>query len=172
MSTSHHCRKMRVPVRGFAIIMQDATERRKIAIVLEEARQERARLQEKLLSHVSHELRTPLTAIYFFTTNVLDGLHGDLTPDQHEHLTFALDNVKQLKNMVSDLLDITRVETHKLTVEPQHVSPGQADCRGSQHMPYECGSEEYHLAFRRCAGSSFCLGRPRPCAANSHQPDR
>jgi PAS domain S-box-containing protein len=111
------------PVRGFAIIMQDVTERRKIAIVLEEARQERARLQESFLSHVSHELRTPLTAIYFFTTNVLDGLLGDVTPEQREHLASALDNVKQLKDMVSDLLDITRVETHKITVEPQHASP-------------------------------------------------
>jgi PAS domain S-box-containing protein len=109
-------------VRGFAVIVQDVTERRKIATILEEARQERSRLQEKLLSHVSHELRTPLTAIYLFTTNVLDGLLGDLTPEQREHLTFALDNVKQLKSMVSDLLDITRVETHKLTVEPQHVN--------------------------------------------------
>ena len=96
------------PFRGFAIIMQDVTERTKIAIVLEEARQERARLQENFLSHVSHELRTPLTAIYFFTTNVLDGLLGDLTPEQREHLASALDNVKQLKDMVSDLLDITR----------------------------------------------------------------
>ncbi len=43
------------PVRGFAIIMQDVTDRRQIAIVLEEARQERTRLQEKFLSHVSHE---------------------------------------------------------------------------------------------------------------------
>jgi PAS domain S-box-containing protein len=111
------------PVRGFAIIMQDVTERRKIAIVLEEARQERARLQESFLSHVSHELRTPLTAIYFFTTNVLDGLLGDVTPEQREHLASALDNVKQLKDMVSDLLDITRVETHKITVEPRHASP-------------------------------------------------
>jgi PAS domain S-box-containing protein len=110
-------------VRGFAIIMQDVTERRKIAIVQEEARQERARLQETFLSHVSHELRTPLTAIYFFTTNVLDGLLGDLTPEQHEHLAFVLDNVKQLKGMVSDLLDITRVETHKLSVAPQYASP-------------------------------------------------
>jgi nitrogen-specific signal transduction histidine kinase len=101
------------------------TERRKIASVLEEARQERECLQEKLLSHVSHELRTPLTAIYLFTTNLLDGVLGDLTPDQHEHLTFALDNVKQLKSMVSDLLDITRVETYKLTVEPQHLSLGK-----------------------------------------------
>jgi len=110
------------PVCGFAIIVQDATERRKIVIVLEEARQERARLQEKLLSHVSHELRTPLTAVYLFTTNVLDGILGDLTPEQHEHLTLALDNVKQLQSMVNDLLEITRVETHKLTVELQHVN--------------------------------------------------
>ena len=136
------------PVRGFAVIMQDATERRKLAIVLEEARQERARLQEKFLSHVSHELRTPLTAIYFFTTNVLDGLLGELTPDQHEHLTLALDNINQLKDMVSDLLDITRVDTHKLTLEPQHVSPVNAHCRGSQHVPHECGGEAHPPAFR------------------------
>jgi PAS domain S-box-containing protein len=110
------------PIRGFAIVMHDATEGRKVANVLEEARQARARLQENFLSHVSHELRTPLTAIYFFTTNVLDGLLGDLTPEQREHLSLALENVKQLKDMVSDLLDITRVETHKLTVEPQHAS--------------------------------------------------
>jgi PAS domain S-box-containing protein len=111
------------PVRGFAIIVQDVTERRKVAILLEEARQERSRLQEAFLSHVSHELRTPLTAIYFFTTNVLDGLLGNLTPKQHEHLTFALDNVKQLRDMVSDLLDITRIETHKLAIEARSASP-------------------------------------------------
>jgi PAS domain S-box-containing protein len=109
------------PIRGFAIIVQDVTERRKLVTVMEEARQERARVQEKLLSHVSHELRTPLTAIYLFTTNVLDGLLGDLNSEQHEHLSLAVDNVKQLKSMVSDLLDITRVETDKLTVEPQQV---------------------------------------------------
>jgi PAS domain S-box-containing protein len=110
------------PVRGFAIIMQDVTDRKKIAIALEEARQESARLQGKFLSHVSHELRTPLTAIYFFTTNLLDGLLGDMTPHQREHMAFALDNVKQLKEMVSDLLDITRIETHKLSVERQHTN--------------------------------------------------
>ena len=110
------------PLRDFAIIVQDVTERRKVVKVLEEARQERARVQERLLSHVSHELRTPLTAVYLFTTNVLDGLLGDLTPEQHEHLTLALDNVKQLQSMVNDLLETTRVETDKLALEPQHVN--------------------------------------------------
>jgi PAS domain S-box-containing protein len=109
-------------VEGFAIIMQDTTERRKVALVLEEAQQERGRLQEEFLSHVSHELRTPLTAIYFFTTNVLDGVFGDLTPEQHRHLALALDNITQLKDMVSDLLDITRVETHKLGLARQSTT--------------------------------------------------
>jgi PAS domain S-box-containing protein len=109
-------------IQGFAIIMQDTTERRKAALILEESRQERGRLQEKFLSHVSHELRTPLTAIYFFTTNVLDGVFGDLTAEQHKHLALALDNVTQLKDMVSDLLDITRVDTHKLTLAHQPTS--------------------------------------------------
>ncbi len=110
------------PVSGFVVILQDVTERRRIALALEEARQDRIRLQEEFFSHVSHELRTPLTAIYFFVTNVLDGLVGVLTPEQHEHLTLAVDNVTQLKDMVNDLLDITRVDTHKLTVEAQRVS--------------------------------------------------
>jgi PAS domain S-box-containing protein len=113
------------PIRGFAILVQDLTERRKIATALEEARLERTHLQERFISHVSHELRTPLTAIYFFITNLLDGLLGELKTDQREHLTLALDNVEQLKEMVNDLLDITRVDTHKLVIEPQHASPAK-----------------------------------------------
>jgi PAS domain S-box-containing protein len=110
---------------GFAVIMHDVTERRRVATLLEEALLERGRLQEEFISHVSHELRTPLTAIYFFVTNLFDGLLGDLTPEQHATLALAVDNIKQLTDMVNDLLDITRVETHKLTVEPQFASVGK-----------------------------------------------
>jgi PAS domain S-box-containing protein len=111
-------------VRGFTIIMQDTTERKKMVIAREKAQEVRWHLQEKFLSHVSHELRTPLTAIYLFTSNLLDGLLGDLTHEQHDYLTLAMNNVKQLKSMVSDLLDVTRVDTDKLSVKFQVVSLG------------------------------------------------
>jgi len=91
--------------------------------LLEQAREAKARLQENFLSHVSHELRTPLTAIYFFTTNLLDGILGDLTVPQHEQLELALTNVCQLKDMVSDLIDISRIDTHKITLDLQYTSP-------------------------------------------------
>jgi PAS domain S-box-containing protein len=108
--------------RGFALVMQDVTDRRKATIELEAVRRERISLREQFLSHVSHELRTPLTAIYFFTTNLLEGVVGDLTVAQREHLEFSLENVKQLRDMVDDLLDVSRIETLKLTVDPQHTS--------------------------------------------------
>ncbi len=92
---------------------------------LEQSRQEKLILQERFLSHVSHELRTPLTAIYFFTTNLLDGLLGDLTPKQHEHLSHALNNISQLRDMVSDLLDITRVDGHKVALDSRCESPSE-----------------------------------------------
>jgi PAS domain S-box-containing protein len=107
---------------GFAFVMQDITERRKAELELEIVRQERVTLQEQFLSHVSHELRTPLTAIYFFITNLLDGVAGNLTQGQRDTLEFSLENVKQLKDMVSDLLDVSRIETLKLKVEPQYMS--------------------------------------------------
>jgi PAS domain S-box-containing protein len=160
------------PFGGFAIIMQDVTDRRRIAIVLEEARQERTRLQEKFLSHVSHELRTPLTAIYFFMTNVLDGVLGDVTPEQREHLTFALDNVNQLKDMVSDLLDLTRVENHKLIVEPQHANPVKLIAEALTTCRTNAALKNISLRFHLAPGLPFVWGRPRPCASNSHQPDR
>ena len=84
--------------------------------------EERMNLQEQFLSHVSHELRTPLTAIYFFITNLLDGVAGNLTSGQRETLEFSLENVNQLKDMVSDLLDVSRIETLKLNVNPQCMS--------------------------------------------------
>jgi PAS domain S-box-containing protein len=108
--------------RGFIVVMQDITEKRKAAVELESVRRERMNLQEQFLAHVSHELRTPLTALYFFITNLLDGVVGDLTSAQREHLEFSVANVQQLKDMVGDLVDVSRIETLKLTVDPQHTS--------------------------------------------------
>ena len=148
------------PFGGFAIVMQDVTDRKRIAIVLEEARHERTLLQEKFLSHVSHELRTPLTAIYFFMTNVLDGVLGDLTPGQREHLTFALDNVNQLKDMVSDLLDITRVETHKLIVEPRQASPVKLIAEAISTCGTNAATKNISLRFQAAPDLPFVWADP------------
>jgi PAS domain S-box-containing protein len=148
------------PARGFAILVQDLSERRKIATALEETRQERAHLQEEFISHVSHELRTPLTAIYFFTTNLLDGLFGELNSDQREHIVLALDNVKQLKEMVNDLLDITRVETRKLVIEPQRASPARLISGVLSTCFTNAAAKSINLRFEAMASLPFVWAEP------------
>jgi signal transduction histidine kinase len=75
-------------------------------------------IKDQFLSHVSHELRSPLSAIYQFTTILCDGLAGELNAEQKEYLNIILRNAKQLRNMISDLLEATRADTGKLAFEP------------------------------------------------------
>jgi hypothetical protein len=71
---------------------------------------------------VSHELRSPLSVIHQFVTILLDRLAGDLNAQQNEFLEITLQNVNQLRTMIEDLLDVTRLGTGKLTVEPRVIS--------------------------------------------------
>src|SRR6202041_389981 len=82
--------------------------------------------KDEFLSHVSHELRSPLTAIYQFVTILLDKLAGELNLEQHEYLQIVLRNVKQLQSMINDLLEVTRVQAGKLTIELQCTSVSEA----------------------------------------------
>jgi signal transduction histidine kinase len=128
--------------------------------LLEESQDEKARLQEKFLSHVSHELRTPLTAIYFFTTNVLDGVLGDLNSGQREQLTLALSNVDQLKDMVSDLLDITRARAQKVTLESQHSSPAKLVAEALGTCTNNAAVKDIHLHSVVSPGLPFVWADP------------
>ena len=105
--------------------------------------------------------RTPLTAIYFFITNLLEGVAGNLTSGQREHLEFSLENVKQLKDMVSDLLDVSRVESLQTRGNSSAYACARASGRGPQGMSRECGVKEYQPAFKHRAGSPSCLGADR-----------
>jgi len=99
----------------------DVTERKLAEQALEESRQAEMRLKDEFLSHVSHELRTPLTAIKQFTTILLGGLAGELNAEQREYQEIVLKNTRQLQAMIEDLLEITRLGTGKLTVDPGAV---------------------------------------------------
>lgn len=84
------------------------------------------RFKDEFLSHVSHELRSPLTAIKQFTTILLGGLAGRLNPEQQEFQQIVLKNVLQLQAMIDDLLEVTRLETGKLSVAPEKVAADEA----------------------------------------------
>lgn len=83
-------------------------------------------VRNEFLSHVSHELRTPLTSVHQFLSILLDGLAGGLNEEQREYLEIAFRNAKQLRSMIGDLMDVTRLQNGKLRVTPRPLDLGGA----------------------------------------------
>jgi PAS domain S-box-containing protein len=102
-------------------VNMDVTARKLAEQENERIREEQLRFKDEFLSHVSHELRSPLTAIKQFTSILFDGQAGELNPEQRQFQQIVLRNVRQLQSMIDDLLEITRLETGKLTVHPECV---------------------------------------------------
>ncbi len=113
-------------VCGMIGVNMDITPRKQAEKVLRESRDEQLRFKDEFLSHVSHELRSPLTAIKQFSTILANGLAGDLNEEQLEYQYIVLKNVSQLQSMIDDLLEVTRLETGKLNVNPSRVSLSEA----------------------------------------------
>lgn len=73
-------------------------------------------LAQQFVENVSHEFRTPLTVIREFTSIVMDGLAGPVSPKQAEHLQKVLHRTDDLALMVDDMLDISKLEAGLLGV--------------------------------------------------------
>jgi len=106
----------------FAIRLADSA-----AIAIENARLYEALVRanqskNEFVSLVSHELRTPMTSIRGYTDMLRKGIVGPLSPQQQTFIDTISRNVERMRIMVSDLLDISRMESGKLRLKPVATS--------------------------------------------------
>ena len=71
-------------------------------------------IKSDFLSTVSHEIRTPLAIVREAISLCLDGAGGKLLETHFKYLTSAMNNVDRLIRLVTDLLDISKIEQNKL----------------------------------------------------------
>ena len=86
--------------------------------------EELERLRAEFLGMVSHELRTPLTSILGSAVTLLD-TSSDLDPAElRQFLRIIIDQSRSMRDLIGDLLDVTRIETGTLPVdsEPAEVA--------------------------------------------------
>jgi signal transduction histidine kinase len=118
--------KGQIESRALPRALRHAIDRHRMRSETDQMRNNQLQFKDNFLSHVSHELRSPINAIYQFVTILLDNLVGELNPEQREYLNIVFRNVKQLQAMIDDLLEVTRGQAGKLTIEVQRTSVAAA----------------------------------------------
>ncbi|SMB98644.1 Signal transduction histidine kinase [Thermanaeromonas toyohensis ToBE] len=79
-------------------------------------------LKSQFLANMSHELRTPLNSIIGFSEMLYDELYGPLNTTQKEYLEIILSSARHLLQIISDILDLSRIEQGKIALSRQKVS--------------------------------------------------
>jgi len=81
------------------------------------------RLKSEFVMIVSHELKTPLTSLNMSIDLILESL-GEHPDKQHaELLHIAKEDINRLKFLISDLLDLSKIEAGKIDMHFAAVSP-------------------------------------------------
>ncbi len=97
-------------VDAVVVTMQDMTP-------LEESE----RLRAEFLGMVSHELRTPLTSIRGSATSLLEARSELQEAEVRQFLRIIVDQADTMNGLIGDLLDVARIETGTLPVNPEPV---------------------------------------------------
>ena len=77
------------------------------------------RLKSEFVATVSHELRTPMTSIRGYVDVLLMGAAGAVNENQEHFLNIIKSNTERLNILVNDLLDVSRIESGRVTLSPQ-----------------------------------------------------
>ena len=79
-------------------------------------------LKSEFVSHVSHELRTPLTSVKGYVDYLLEGIAGESSALQRDFLTRVKGNADRLLRLITDLLDLARIEAGQMVLYPERLS--------------------------------------------------
>ncbi len=81
-------------------------------------------LKSKFLSNMSHEFRSPLNSILALSRLLLDHVDGPLSPEQERQVSLVRKAAEDLFELVSDLLDLAKVEAGKIDIRPVDFDVG------------------------------------------------
>ena len=104
--------------------------------------EEALRTKSKFISAMNHDLRTPLNTIF----SPLDYLSDtDLNNDQKEMVMIARESAQQLLCIVENILDMAKIEEHRITVRPEEF--GLRDFLRERLRPLEnmAGTRDLYL---------------------------
>lgn len=79
------------------------------------------RQKDELLSIVSHQLATPVSSIKWYLEMLIDGDLGKVSKEQKEHMQSMSQIALNLSDLVSMILDVSRIQLGRMRVEKQEL---------------------------------------------------
>lgn len=110
-------RRMAPQDRSLLLILQDVTDRVRLVADLQEA----LRVRDEFLSIASHELRTPLASMQL-RVDQLVRIATQVEPEKvRARAESVAKGVEKLTRLLDDLLDVSRIQQHRLELHPEPV---------------------------------------------------
>ncbi len=106
------------------------------------------RLKDEFLSMVSHELRTPLSSLHGSLTLLATGRLGELDAKGQRLLEIAARNTERLSRLVSDILDLERLESGKIKIKRKLCNAAELINQAIATMKSMADEAEVHLSSR------------------------
>ena len=97
-------------------------ETEQMLIKAKERAEEADRLKSAFLANMSHEIRTPLNAIVGFSSMLEEAEDQE---EKHQYITIIEDNNKLLLQLISDILDLSKIEAETFDIIPERVNAKQ-----------------------------------------------
>lgn len=104
------------------MVITDVTDRERVFKELKVAlkkSEENEKLQSAFLSNLSHELRTPMNGVIGFADLLLE---SEDNPEKQEYLKIILDSSYQLLNVLSDIIEMSKLEAGVVKPKSEIVS--------------------------------------------------
>jgi PAS domain S-box-containing protein len=133
---------------GIIGLIVDTTRRKMLEEALREARQkaDAANLaKSEFLATMSHEIRTPLAAVLGMADLLM---RSPLTGEQKRHLRILTNAGEALLELISDILDLSRIEAGKLPLDVAPFSPADLIREISEVMSVPCRKKGLELRGR------------------------